>query len=136
MPWQGLDYGKTGVPSLWPLHPCGLYDAKNAAHCAFAPMAIVLVVYFPGFLQALRVDGIGGDMRHFQVLCRMLVSGVPQQLEHLPEGQLWSLAMLLGSPDTGFVATVCPVVKLQPCSRALSGYLGFLPQVSLKSSGS
>lgn len=31
----------------------GFYDDNNAGHCGPAPMAVVLVVYFPGSLKAL-----------------------------------------------------------------------------------
>ena len=35
------------------VYACGLYDDNNAGHCGPAPMAVVLVVYFPGSLKAL-----------------------------------------------------------------------------------
>lgn len=34
------------------VHACGLYD-NDAGHCGLAPMAVVLVLYFPGSMKAL-----------------------------------------------------------------------------------
>lgn len=34
------------------VHACGLYD-NDACHCGLAPMAVVLVLYFPGSMKAL-----------------------------------------------------------------------------------
>lgn len=37
------------------MHACGLYDDNDAGRCGLAPMAVVLVVYFPGSLKALML---------------------------------------------------------------------------------